>query len=636
MTDFASNFTNALTAGYQGRALRDAADERQRRRALAPDVQAAIGGDAQALGRVAAVDADYAVKLGPILQAMSEKQRAAAKAGAEFTYNAANAVLQTDPANRPTVYRQMLEQGKAMGHNMASLPGEYTPQMDGMLRSYRQMAIPVLDQWKAEQDRPQPMGGGAAGAISGIESGGRYDAVGPSATPQGNRAYGKYQVMDFNVGPWTQEILGKAMTPQEFAASPEAQEKVFEAKFGQYTKQFGTPQAAARAWFAGPGGMNNPNATDVNGVSVAQYENKFNATGGGIPQQGDGGPPGSPAGMPQTPANDPRAAIRGVQLPPGAKFMGVKGVPIVKDGAVMVLMPDGTPDFIPLPQRKEPGNLPPAGPFAGTSVDAQSLNMLIANGTLTRQQAAELGAGKTITNPADGSIIFMTPSGLVRQPAPAGAPGVPGSAPPPSAGGGAPATSSQLPPGAVQLTPPKANGPTPAEMGKFREGVAEGQTIIAALEKFREMWKSAPQGQRLKSLTGANTPLSTAYSNAALLAKGEALYNLGVLNGPDLAIIRRTLADPAALSSTMTSDADVDSSIDQVVSLINTRISNKAILLGVPIPQGQAAPKAADPLDGQTATNPQTGEKIIRRGGQWVPVPRLSPGSPSPNQAGGQ
>lgn len=160
---------------------------------------------------------------------------------------------------------------------------------------------------------PQPGYGAAtspgsvnAQAIAGIESSGQpnggYGAIGPQ-TAQG-RAYGKYQVLDSNIGPWTQEILGQPMTPQQFLASPEAQDKVFETKFGQYVTQYGSPQAASRAWFAGPGGMNNPNATDVNGMSVAQYEKKFN---GALPAQGsDSTPlnqPGPPTAM-SSPAGD--------------------------------------------------------------------------------------------------------------------------------------------------------------------------------------------------------------------------------------------------------------------------------------------------------------------------------------------
>lgn len=124
-------------------------------------------------------------------------------------------------------------------------------------------------------------------AISGIESSGRYNLLGP-ITRDGDRAYGKYQVMGKNVGPWTREVLGREMSPEEFASDPAAQDAVFNAKFGNYVSKYG-PEGAARAWFAGEGGMNDPNRKDVLGTSVAQYARKFN-TAIGAPQGG-----GSPA-----------------------------------------------------------------------------------------------------------------------------------------------------------------------------------------------------------------------------------------------------------------------------------------------------------------------------------------------------
>lgn len=116
-----------------------------------------------------------------------------------------------------------------------------------------------------------------ANAIARIESGGRYDVLGPVVPGQG-QAHGKYQIMPANIGPWTREILGREMTPAEFLASPEAQDAVFNGKFGQYVSKYG-PGGAARAWFAGEGGMNNPNAADVNGMTVANYERKFLGAG---------------------------------------------------------------------------------------------------------------------------------------------------------------------------------------------------------------------------------------------------------------------------------------------------------------------------------------------------------------------
>jgi hypothetical protein len=114
----------------------------------------------------------------------------------------------------------------------------------------------------------------AQGAIGTTESGNNYRAVGPVAGADGDRAWGKYQVMGKNVGPWTQEILGRAYSPQEFLDDDKAQDAVFNSKFGNYAAKYG-PEGAARAWFAGEGGMNNPNAKDVLGTSVAGYGRKF-------------------------------------------------------------------------------------------------------------------------------------------------------------------------------------------------------------------------------------------------------------------------------------------------------------------------------------------------------------------------
>jgi len=125
-----------------------------------------------------------------------------------------------------------------------------------------------------------PSGGGPSGggtdyqnAISRIESGGRYDLQGP-VTSSGDRAYGKYQIMGENIPQWTRDALGRSMTPAEFLRNPLAQDRVFNHRFGSYVSKYG-PGGAARAWFAGEGGMNNPNARDQLGTSVGSYERQF-------------------------------------------------------------------------------------------------------------------------------------------------------------------------------------------------------------------------------------------------------------------------------------------------------------------------------------------------------------------------
>lgn len=123
----------------------------------------------------------------------------------------------------------------------------------------------------------------AASAIAGIESGGKYDLLGP-VTKTGDRAYGKYQVMGANVPAWTKAFAGREMTPQEFLASPEAQDAVFKGQFGQYAAKYG-PEGAAKAWFAGERGMNNPNARDQLGTTVQSYADRFSKSYGGAPVQ---------------------------------------------------------------------------------------------------------------------------------------------------------------------------------------------------------------------------------------------------------------------------------------------------------------------------------------------------------------
>lgn len=130
-----------------------------------------------------------------------------------------------------------------------------------------------------------------ANAIASIESqgSGGYSAVGP-ITQKGNRAYGKYQVMDFNIPAWTEKHLGQKMTPKQFLQSPEAQDAVFKGEFGSYVSKYGNPQDAASAWFTGQPQSKGSNKSDVLGTTGSGYVNKFNnalgtgATSTGGPQ----------------------------------------------------------------------------------------------------------------------------------------------------------------------------------------------------------------------------------------------------------------------------------------------------------------------------------------------------------------
>lgn len=116
-----------------------------------------------------------------------------------------------------------------------------------------------------------------ANAIASIESAGSggYSAIGP-VTAKGNRAYGRYQVMDFNIGPWTEKYLGRRMTPDEFLRDPKAQDAVFNGAFGESVAKYGNPQDAASVWFTGQPQSTGAGRRDILGTSGSGYVAKFN------------------------------------------------------------------------------------------------------------------------------------------------------------------------------------------------------------------------------------------------------------------------------------------------------------------------------------------------------------------------
>lgn len=597
-----ANIGNALATGmagpsgaeteYRNALIRQKNQEFAREEADAPHVGALLKGDRTALDRVSP---KTAMKLAPYLQQMDTAQRTKAKEAADFTARASNAILKTDPTQRPAVYAQLLELGKSQGFDLSKLPPQYTPDLEPQLRTWRIMADQFLKEDSGQPTAMEPLGGGGASsgqAIGGIESGGKYDAVGPVANAQGNRAYGKYQVLDSNIGPWTQEVLGKQMTPQEFLASPQAQDTVFNTKFAQYEKQFGSKEAAARAWFAGPGGMNNPNAKDVLGTTVAGYGQKFTQATGGAPAvpQGDGGLSGSPAGNGPAPA-DPQEVMtvrRYVHSKiPGAAPLTVNGMPAYdKSGRLAIQLPGGQRDFIDVPKPKDPG-AGPAGPFAGNGMDQQAMNILLTGNPASPEYAlayAHVGRARMSIDD-QGRPVTMQPMDLSAVRKPAGMQANP--APVPEG------TQTQQVPGGgtVTVSPSIApKGPAPAEMAKLRAARSEVQKITEAAERFRSEWKKATPMEKSRAMLGGTTPLNSAYNNFALLLKGESGYNLGVLNGPDLEVIRRAIPDPSTLRGNVaTMDSDMDSAVDQVKTMLRGGIETQEKQLGVP---GDAAAPA--------------------------------------------
>jgi len=117
-----------------------------------------------------------------------------------------------------------------------------------------------------------------AAAIRSIESAGSggYSALGP-VLKNGNQALGAYQVMKSNLPSWSQDALGKTLSPSQFLADPSAQDAIFEKQFGKYLTKYGNPQDAASAWFTGGPLSTGAGRSDVLGTTGSVYVDKFNA-----------------------------------------------------------------------------------------------------------------------------------------------------------------------------------------------------------------------------------------------------------------------------------------------------------------------------------------------------------------------
>lgn len=105
---------------------------------------------------------------------------------------------------------------------------------------------------------------------------GNYNAVGPRVCNKRGcgSAYGKYQVMWFNIPSWTARSCGRTIyNPQEFVADTACQEQVFETMFTQFAASCGSYAGAASVWHSGSC-TPRPGSNDGY-MSTARYVQKF-------------------------------------------------------------------------------------------------------------------------------------------------------------------------------------------------------------------------------------------------------------------------------------------------------------------------------------------------------------------------
>lgn len=111
----------------------------------------------------------------------------------------------------------------------------------------------------------------------------------------------------------------------------------------------------------------------------------------------------------------------------------------------------------------------------------------------------------------------------------------------------------------------------PGDLGKYRAIEEQFTTITYTLDTLQKAWQDASAVERAETLAGKPTALRTAWTNAALLAKGDGLFQLGVISGPDKQLLQGVLADPTTFWGAFTSTAEATKQIGMVKDLLGQR-----------------------------------------------------------------
>lgn len=152
------------------------------------------------------------------------------------------------PTPKPNLGREKLDAFRRMTGEMGGGLPPIAQVMTNATGAVKPVAAPAPAPAAPRPAAPRTRGGGTydanrfAALVSGVESGGNYNAVN-----RHSGARGKYQIMPSNWASWSRA----AGLPANSDWSPANQERVALHKFNEYLSAFG-PEGAAVAWYAGP------------------------------------------------------------------------------------------------------------------------------------------------------------------------------------------------------------------------------------------------------------------------------------------------------------------------------------------------------------------------------------------------
>lgn len=252
-----------------------------------------------------------------------------------------------------------------------------------------------------------------------------------------------------------------------------------------------------------------------------------------------------------------------------------------------VLVDKTTGTFRPIP------GLPPLPNTYTPVFDASGTPYVVGNrtGTLT---PAPISGAPTAPAPTGGSSTGGSPTGSVMGGAPARTP---------AASGAAPSEPTPRP------QPPRF-GPAAAKAAEaqqtFTTAVTEAQQLAALLGQYRTQLGQA--GVRAFAVgSPEHTALQSLQRQILMTLKGDAFFKLGVLAGPDMAVMEDILNPPTGLRAMGIGTQGIIRQIDQLGANLNTNLGIQARQLGVDPPQvwdaRQFARQQADTLAARFRTD---------------------------------
>jgi soluble lytic murein transglycosylase-like protein len=605
----------------------------------------AIGGDPAALNAAIAADPDRGMALQTQLASLDAGKRKRVMENMTLLGQGAASLLALPDDQAATIYPGLVERLKGAGVDTSPFPPAYPGR--AAVESFARGLTPITDQLKSLDERIVPAGGGGVqqyqpiidtaakthgvdprlvGAVIGAESGGRPDAVSPKG------ATGLMQIM-----PATGRELGLA-DPRNPGQNIDKGTQYL----GQMIQKYGGDQTMGLiAYNWGPG---NTDAWVKRGANPAELPAETQAYVRDVHRRLQQASQPQPLvrqgnGMPVTQGAQPGMMWaqgpggQRVQMPiPGAgeRIKPPEGFRYSADGTQFEAIPGGPndPNYKAQIKAAERGD----GPYQGTGMDAQDANILLRGDPTTQEYAAAFNRQNSPRFFPDGSRVDPNMSAY-RPPQYAG-PGVPQ----PQQQDGQPAPQPAVAPaGGMTRVPQQAPATVVTGMLENAASLQKIDDAFAALASPDAKGSVGPLAGGVAGLpfvgqTAINTVDPRGVAVRAIIA------DIGSLKVHDRSGAAVAASEQPRLRPFIPSASDDPQTVR--TKLQNFRREYAAIMRdtysvfgpdggykALPVIENtlrrveQPAEQSGGVKDGAIAVNDETGERLIRRNGQWVPAP---------------